>query len=126
MHQTSLFLTSLPPTATEESIRAFYTSSIPEATLKSVVLVPTSRVAVRVFPASPYSSLTSRRSQFVNFIDRKAAEMAAGRSAVNVVIEGANVKCQWGRSRPKKVAPSEPATGPISVVAEREFATSGK
>lgn len=83
---TSLFLTSLPPSITEESIKAFYlsTTSLPATSLKSVVLVPTSRVA------------------FVNFVDRKSAELAALRSAVKVVIEGTEVKVSWGRSRPKK------------------------
>ena len=71
------------------------------------MLVPTSKVA------------------FVNFSDRKAAEMAAERSAVagKVVIDGKEVKIQWGRSRPKKAVP---ATGALSVVAERELASSGK
>jgi hypothetical protein len=101
--QTSLFLTSLPPTATEDHIRSYYlsTAGIPSTSLKSVVLVPTSRVAV------------------VNFSDRKSAELAAERSSVKVVIDGAEVKVQWGRSRPKKVTP---ATGPISMVVASELA----
>lgn len=71
------------------------------------MLVPTSKVA------------------FVNFTDRKAAEVAAERSAVagKVVIDGKEVKVQWGRSRPKKPVS---ATGPLAIVAERELASSGK
>lgn len=109
--QTSLFLSSLPPTITEDLIRAFYlsTGSIPATALKSIVLVPTSRVA------------------FVNFADRKTAELAAERSAVKVVIDGAEIKVQWGRSRPRKdKAGLPPATGEMSVIAERELASSGK
>lgn len=81
---------------------------MPANALKSVVLVPTSRVA------------------FVNFTDRNSAEMAAERSGLKVVIEGAEVKVQWGRSRPKKGAASAAATGPLAQVAERELASSGK
>lgn len=107
--QTSLFLSSLPESATEDDIRAFYlaTPTLAPTSLKSIVLVATSKVA------------------FVNFADRKSAELAAERSAVagKVVIGGKEVKVQWGRSRPKKVVP---ATGELSVVAERELASSGK
>ena len=86
MSQTSLFLTSLPDTATEASIRSFYLTSalLPPASLKSIVLVPTSHVA------------------FVNFADRAAAELAAEKSAMKVTIDGQEVKVAWGRSRPKK------------------------
>ncbi|KAK4702135.1 pre-mRNA-splicing factor RBM22/SLT11, partial [Phenoliferia sp. Uapishka_3] len=106
---TSLFLSSLPDSATEDLIRSFYlsTPSLAPTSLKSIVLVPTSKVA------------------FVNFSDRKSAEIAAERSAVagKVTIDGKEVKVQWGRSRPKKAVP---ATGELSVVAERELASSGK
>lgn len=71
--------------------------------LKSVVLVPTSRVA------------------FVNFTDRKSAEIAAERSGLKVNIEGSDVKVQWGRSRPKKTG-GVPATGPLAKVAQKELA----
>ncbi|SCZ95837.1 BZ3500_MvSof-1268-A1-R1_Chr8-1g09830 [Microbotryum saponariae] len=79
---TSLFLTQLPPTATEEHIRAYYAGE--GAALKSVVLVPASKVA------------------FVNFKDRKGAEAAAAKSSMKVVIDGKEVKVSWGRARPKK------------------------
>lgn len=85
---TSLFLTSLPPTITEQAIKDFFveSSSLPSTALKSVVLVPTSKVA------------------FVNFIDRESAETAALRNSAKINIDGADVKVSWGRSRPKKVA----------------------
>ncbi|KAL8286152.1 hypothetical protein RQP46_004640 [Phenoliferia psychrophenolica] len=109
---TSLFLTTLPESATEDHIRSFFLSSptLAPSSLKSIVLVATSKVA------------------FVNFADRKSAEAAAEYSAMagKVEIDGKEVKVQWGRSRPKKVAAPGPATGPLSVVAERELASSGK
>ena len=72
---------------TEDDIRAFYVGAgTPAAQLKSIVLVPTSRVA------------------FVNFGGREAAEQAAARSSVRVVLGGKEAKVQWGRSRPKKAA----------------------
>lgn len=74
---------------TEDEIRAFYAGAgAGGKALKSVVLVPTSRVA------------------FVNFADREAAEAAAARSSVKVVLGGREAKVQWGRSRPKKAAPA--------------------
>lgn len=110
--QTSLFLTSLPITASEDSIRHFYTSSsFPSSKIKSIVVVPTSKVA------------------FVNFVNREAAEQAAGVSSVGVKVDGHAVKCQWGRSRPKKIAGGAAGgsgTGPATVVSEREVQTTGK
>ncbi|KAM0748645.1 hypothetical protein T439DRAFT_327905 [Meredithblackwellia eburnea MCA 4105] len=106
---TSLFLTSLPATVTENSIRAFFLSA-PGTTpnsIKSIVLVPASK------------------SAFVNFADRTTTEKAAERCAASgkVELEGKEVKVQWGRSRPKKKVDN---TGPLSSVAERELATHGK
>ncbi|KAI5478979.1 pre-mRNA-splicing factor RBM22/SLT11 [Pseudohyphozyma bogoriensis] len=109
---TSLFMTGLPLTAKEEHIRSFYLAAptIQPSHLKSIVIVPSSTKAVA----------------FVNFVDRKAAELGAERSSVKVEIEGTEVKVQWGRSRPKKGGASAPATGPLSQIAERELASSGK
>lgn len=103
--QTSLFLTALPPSATEDHVRHFYqtTHSMPPSALKSVVLVPASKVA------------------FVNFTSRAAAETAAIKSASRVVIDGQEVKVQWGRSRPKKgpaaAGGSAAKGGPLSAAA---------
>ncbi|GAA5859276.1 hypothetical protein JCM1840_003829 [Sporobolomyces johnsonii] len=111
---TSLFLTSLPATATEDSIRHFFTASagVPATKLKSIVLVAASKVA------------------FVNFVNRDAAELAAERSSVGVKVDGHPVKVQWGRSRPKKTAPrggqGEGQAGPQTVISERELETTGK
>ncbi|GAA5996190.1 Pre-mRNA-splicing factor ECM2 [Rhodotorula paludigena] len=84
---TSLFFTSLPATATEDSIRNYFVDGgLPASHVRSVVLVAASK------------------SAFVNFSSRQAAELAAERCAVGVTIEGQKVKVQWGRSRPKKGA----------------------
>ncbi|EGG09982.1 uncharacterized protein MELLADRAFT_71106 [Melampsora larici-populina 98AG31] len=82
----SLFLSSLPPEATNESIiRHFFTSiGIESNKIKSVVVVPTSRCA------------------FINFINRGVAEDAASRCSVRVQISGKEVMVRWGRSKPKK------------------------
>ncbi|GAA6016545.1 hypothetical protein JCM8202_006076 [Rhodotorula sphaerocarpa] len=108
---TSLFLTSLPVTATEDSIRHWFTTTgrVPEGKLKSVVLVSSSKVA------------------FVNFVNRDAAELAAAQCGVGVKVDGHPVKVQWGRSRPKKGGGgAAKATGPQEVISEREIETTGK
>ncbi|KAK4053065.1 Pre-mRNA-splicing factor slt11 [Microbotryomycetes sp. JL201] len=107
---TSLFLTALPPTATEESIKAWFVANgTPGQSIKSVVLVSTSKVA------------------FVNFVSRTAAEDAAGRCSLGVKVDGQDVKVAWGRSRPKKTGAqsSSAATGALSSVAQRELETTG-
>ncbi|KAH9813935.1 hypothetical protein DFH28DRAFT_929488 [Melampsora americana] len=82
----SLFLSSLPAEASNESIiRHFFTSiGIETHQIKSVVVVPTSRCA------------------FINFINRRVAEDAASRCSVRVQISGKEVMVRWGRSKPKK------------------------
>ncbi|GAA5940995.1 Pre-mRNA-splicing factor ECM2 [Sporobolomyces koalae] len=107
---TSLFLTALPATATEDSIRQFYTAaSFPANKIKSIVLVSSSKVA------------------FVNFVNREAAEQAAGVSSVGVKVDGHDVKVQWGRSRPKKNgAAASSGSGTPTVVSEREVQSTGK
>ncbi|GAA6012407.1 hypothetical protein JCM11491_004323 [Sporobolomyces phaffii] len=107
---TSLFLTSLPVTATEESIRQFYVSaSVPASKIKSIVVVSTSKVA------------------FVNFVNREAAEKAAEVSGVGVKVDGHDVKVQWGRSRPKKnPTAGSGGGGAATVVSEREVQTTGQ
>lgn len=110
--QTSLFLTSLPVTASEDSIRQFYTAAaFPAHKIKSVVVVATSKVA------------------FVNFVDRDAAEQAAEVSSVGVKVDGHDVKCQWGRSRPRKNKAAAAGGGAAevqTVVSEREVQTTGQ
>ncbi|GAA5894060.1 hypothetical protein JCM8208_002336 [Rhodotorula glutinis] len=108
---TSLFLTSLPATATEDSIRDALTSSagIPAAKIKSVVLVSSSKVS------------------FVNFTSRDAAEDAAARCSVGLKVDSHDVKVQWGRSRPKKGGAGAVKAGPAAAeVSERELESSGQ
>ncbi|KAI9603833.1 hypothetical protein H4Q26_003437 [Puccinia striiformis f. sp. tritici PST-130] len=85
----SLFLSSLPEEASNESmIRHFFNSIGIESTkIKSVVVVPTSKCA------------------FINFVSRSIAEDAASRCSVRVQIAGKDVLVRWGRSKPKKNAP---------------------
>ncbi|KAI0810863.1 pre-mRNA-splicing factor SLT11 [Irpex lacteus] len=82
---TSIFLTTLPTTATEESIRTRVVQSLPgldQTQLKSVVHVAKSRCA------------------FVNFKDRASAELAAAAWANGFEVDGQTVGVKWGRSRP--------------------------
>lgn len=110
--QTSLFLTSLPATATEDAIRHWFTSTggLPDNKLKSIVLVSASK------------------SAFVNFRDRDAAELAAEKCSVGVKVDGHPVKVQWGRSRPKKAGGGGPSKGaaPQGEVSQREIEATGK
>jgi len=108
--QTSLFLTSLPATASEDSIRDALTSGagIPASKIKSVVLVSSSKVS------------------FVNFTSRDAAEDAAARCSVGLKVDSHDVKVQWGRSRPKKGGAGAGKAAPAAVVSEREIESSGQ
>ncbi|KAI0362372.1 pre-mRNA-splicing factor SLT11 [Trametes cingulata] len=81
---TSLFLSSLPATSTEESIRTRVLKSLPAvqpSQLKSVVYVAKSRCA------------------FVNWKDRATAELAAQAWANGLEIDGETVGVRWGRSK---------------------------
>ncbi|KAI5121657.1 hypothetical protein M0805_002733 [Coniferiporia weirii] len=84
---TSIFLSSLPASASEQSIRTRAAQTLPSispAQIKSVVHVSKSRCA------------------FVNFIDRASAESAAEAWAGGFEIDNSRVNVKWGRSRPKK------------------------
>ncbi|KAI0748354.1 hypothetical protein C8Q80DRAFT_1171432 [Daedaleopsis nitida] len=94
---TSLFLTSLSASSTEESIRTRVLKSLPSvspAQLKSVVYVAKTRCA------------------FVNWKDRATAEIAAQAWANGLEIDGETVNVRWGRSKgasglkPAKAGPS--------------------
>ncbi|KAF5330853.1 hypothetical protein D9619_005614 [Psilocybe cf. subviscida] len=88
---TSLFLSSLPATSTELSIRTHVIQSLPSVQpmqLKSVVHVAKTRCA------------------FVNFKDRATAETAAQAWANGLEIDGERISIKWGRSRPKPSAAS--------------------
>ncbi|EJD02405.1 uncharacterized protein FOMMEDRAFT_109756 [Fomitiporia mediterranea MF3/22] len=85
---TSLFLSSLPQNATEQSIRTHVVQTLPPSTnpatvIRSVVYVAKSRCA------------------FVNFTSRAAAERAAEVWSNGLEIDGVMVGIKWGRSRAK-------------------------
>ncbi|KIP09080.1 hypothetical protein PHLGIDRAFT_103302 [Phlebiopsis gigantea 11061_1 CR5-6] len=83
---TSLFLTTLPTSATEDVIRSAVVQTlpnVPQTQIKSVVHVVKSRCA------------------FVNFKDRETAELAAAAWSNGFEIEGQAVGVKWGRSKPK-------------------------
>ncbi|KAI0043991.1 pre-mRNA-splicing factor SLT11 [Auriscalpium vulgare] len=87
----SLFLLSLPESATELSIRTRVLQSLPgvdPAALRSVVHVAKTRCA------------------FVNFRDRAAAESAAQAWSGGLDLEGERLGVRWGRSRAAPAAAS--------------------
>ncbi|TFY65802.1 hypothetical protein EVG20_g5287 [Dentipellis fragilis] len=80
----SLFLSSLPASATEETVRTRVLQSLPmiqPAQLRSVVYVAKSRCA------------------FVNFKDRASAELAAQAWANGLDMDSERVGVRWGRSK---------------------------
>jgi pre-mRNA-splicing factor RBM22/SLT11 len=90
----SLFLSSLPADATEDTIRTRVIKSLPgvdPTTLRSVVHVAKSRCA------------------FVNFKDRVSAERAAEAWANGLDIDGERLGVRWGRSKnPSATTPAVP------------------
>jgi len=101
LHQTSIFLSSLPAEATELSIRTRVIQSLPEmqpSQLKSVVHVTKSRFVINVYLCR--SAIYHRiRCAFINFKDRPSAERAAEAWANGLDIEDQRVGVKWGRSR---------------------------
>ncbi|KAF8743639.1 hypothetical protein AX14_001696 [Amanita brunnescens Koide BX004] len=86
---TSLFLSSLSPKSTEQTIRTRVVQSLPSidpTQLKSIVHVAKTRCA------------------FVNFQERSAAETAAQAWANGLEIDGENVTIKWGRGKAAKNA----------------------
>lgn len=112
--QMSLFLSSIPASATEQSIRTRVVTSLPaldRSSIKSVVHVAKSRCA------------------FVNFKDRASAELAAQAWAVGLDFDGERVGVKWGRGRNKAGAPSgsvgpPPATAAVTEKSEPVVASS--
>nr|VWP00799.1 BcRAC, Rac-like GTPase [Ganoderma boninense] len=97
---TSLFLTSLPATSTEESVRTRVLKSLPAvqpSQLKSIVHVAKTRCA------------------FVNWKDRATAELAAQAWANGLEIDGETINVRWGRSKGASGAKA-PKAGPSSVL----------
>jgi pre-mRNA-splicing factor RBM22/SLT11 len=99
MHQqASLFLTGLPATATQETLRTQVAQSIPSippAALKSIVHVEKTRCA------------------FVNFKDRATAERAAEAWAMGLTVDGVKVNVRWGRGK-ATAAKASPAPTPTA------------
>ncbi|KAK7693720.1 hypothetical protein QCA50_003292 [Cerrena zonata] len=98
---TSLFLTSLPTSATEESIRLRVVQtlpSVPQTQIKSVVHVAKSRCA------------------FVNFKDRASAETAAAAWSNGFEIDEQAATVKWGRSKGTSAKP-KPTPSPSEVAA---------
>jgi len=87
---TSLFLSPLPPSTTEETLRTHLITSIPsipQTSIKSIVYVEKNKCA------------------FVNFKDRFNAERAAEAWATGVVVDdGARANVRWGRSKPSSAS----------------------
>jgi len=84
---TSLFLTLLPPSTTETSLRTAVVQSLPQIdpeNIRSIVHVAKSRCA------------------FVNFKDRMSAERAAELWALGFDIDGTRAGVKWGRSKAAK------------------------
>jgi len=100
---TSLFLTLLPPSTTEASLRTVVVQSLgqidPE-NIRSIVHVAKSRCA------------------FVNFKDRVSAERAAELWALGLDIDGTRAGVKWGRSKAAKAG-----SGPSASAATGSTAT---
>jgi pre-mRNA-splicing factor RBM22/SLT11 len=106
----SLFLTSLPAEATEETVRTTVLQSLPAvdpSSLRSVVHVAKSKY---VFRASSIATrmLTDFRCAFINFKDRVSAEHAAQAWANGFDMDGETASVKWGRAR-AKAAPAATA-----------------
>jgi pre-mRNA-splicing factor RBM22/SLT11 len=104
LHQTSIFLSSLPAEATELGIRTRVIQSLPgmqPSQLKSVVHVTKSRFVIVVYlcRSAIYLCFHYIRCAFINFKDRPSAERAAEAWANGLDIEDQRVGVKWGRSR---------------------------
>ncbi|KAF7973414.1 hypothetical protein HWV62_15217 [Athelia sp. TMB] len=100
---TSLFLSALPASASESSVRTAVVHALPSldaAQIKSVVHVAKTRCA------------------FVNFRERAAAETAAQAWANGLELDGARVTVKWGRSRAAPKAQPAPVPGSSALAVE--------
>jgi len=95
---TSLFISPLPASTTEQSLRTHLLSSIPSippTAVKSIVYVEKNKCA------------------FINFKDRFNAERAVEAWATGVIVdEGARANVRWGRSRPSSSASAATSSSP--------------
>jgi pre-mRNA-splicing factor RBM22/SLT11 len=118
--QVSLFLTSLPASATEESVRTTVLTSLPSVQptqLRSVVHVAKSKLVLLMQPVlcRRLTRFTYYRCAFVNFKDRATAEIASQAWASGLNVDGENVNVKWGRSR--SGAPAAVSAGSSAIVA---------
>jgi len=100
---TSLFLSALPATSSETSIRTTVVQALPKldpSKIKSVVHVAKTKCA------------------FINFKDRPSAESAAQAWANGLEVDGVRVTVKWGRSRAASSQAPTPSTSsaPAAVV----------
>jgi len=98
---TSLFLSSLPASATEQTIRTRVVETLPsidKQLIKSIVHVAKTRCA------------------FVNFKDRQSAESAAQAWAVGLDFDGERANVKWGRKASKSAASSSSSSAPPAPV----------
>ncbi|KAL5511132.1 SLT11 [Sanghuangporus vaninii] len=112
---TSLFLSSLPQSATEQAIRTQIVQTLPASAAPSP--------STDANPANAIRSIVhvaKSRCAFVNFVNRNAAERAAEVWSAGLEIDGKRVNVKWGRSRPKagngKVEVGPVATSSVPVV----------
>src|SRR5882762_2956061 len=102
--QMSLFLSSLPASATEDSIRTRVVKSlsmIQPSSIRSIVHVEKSRwVSPRLVSFwGLLKCLTIQRCAFVNFKDRVSAEQAAEAWANGLDMDGERLGVRWGRGK---------------------------
>jgi pre-mRNA-splicing factor RBM22/SLT11 len=111
--QMSLFLSSLPASATEDTVRTRVVKSLPSVdptSLRSVVHVAKSRCVPDslTFLVSIHLKTATFRCAFVNFKDRISAERAAESWANGLDMDGERLGVRWGRSK------STPAATPAA------------
>lgn len=103
----SIFLTTLPATATEQSIRTRVMQSLPSLTpaqIKSIVHVEKTRY-FRLIRVVEMVLTPLDRCAFVNFTDRATAELAAAAWAGGFEMDDQPLGVKWGRSRAAKAKP---------------------
>jgi hypothetical protein len=108
-----LFLSSLPASATEDTVRTRVIKSLPgvdPTSLRSIVHVAKSRYVPDFPPFSSAFHLTvvNFRCAFVNFKDRVSAERVAEVWANGLDMDGERLGVRWGRS--KNTSAATPAT----------------
>lgn len=111
----SLFLSSLPPSATEDTVRTRVITSLPgvdPTSLRSIVHVAKSRCVPDPSPFLVIIHLKAAnfRCAFVNFKDRISAERAAEAWANGLDMDGERLGVRWGRS--KNTSATTPAAAP--------------